>query len=349
MNIFRCLFLLALSFLLAPTFCLGQDSGFDGLDTDSDGKVTKKEFLEYAKTRLANFDQLDKFADRVDADKNGEISEDEFDGRMGVLQALNQEMLKAGDKKKELSKDELKMIDEATKAYNEMGKLISKGDWKKTAAKMTQQANDDYVTGMVVQSIAITEMELPPQMDIPAINDAKDSTIDVIEKYKLDDIDISSMMRIEGSIGRPTVKDKDEDSDKTPAEKAKRQQVEAQAKLDKIKADIKKTLDKDDQRWEIVAALREAQKGSPFERDVFAGKISESDVDDDGAVFLTVTREIPGRRVSIPTVLKMTTEKDDWKYAGIDRTRTQAAMQEMARRLRGGRGPAKPAGPDTDF
>ena len=350
MKIFQYLLLLTFGSLLVPAFCLGQDSGLDDLDTDSDGKVTKKEFQEYAKGKLQGFDQIEKFADRVDADKDGAISEDEFEDRMEALQALNQEMLNGGDKKKEMSKEELKMVDEATKAYGEMAKLISKGDWEKTAAKMTKQANDDYVIGMIVQSIAITEMQLPPQMDVPAVNKAKDATVDVIEKFKLDDIDISSMMRDQGGIGGPNVEeddddDEDEDSDKTPEQKAKAKQDKAQAKLDKIKAEIKTTIDKNDQRWKVVAALREAQKGSPFERDVFAGKISESDVDDD-AVFLTVTRKIPGRRVAIPTVLKMTTAKGDWKYAGIDRARTQVAMQQMVQRMRGRRAPAKP---DTDF
>ena len=170
-------------------------------------------------------------------------------------------------------------------------------------------------------------------MDVPAINKAKDATIDVIEKYELGDIDISSMMRIEGGIGRPSADGDDDDTEMTPEDKAKSQQKKAQAKLDKIKSEIKTVIDKDDQRWEIIAALREAQKGSPFERDVFAGKISESDVDND-VVFLTVTRTIPGRQITVPTVLRMTTENDEWKYAGIDRARTQKAMQKLGQRVR---------------
>ena len=110
------------------------------------------------KLRLPDFDELEKFADRVDADKDGAISEDEFEDRMDALQALSQEMLNDGDKKKEMSKEEVKMIDEATKTYDEMGKSMSKGDWKKTTAGMTKQANDDYAIGMVVQSIAITDL-----------------------------------------------------------------------------------------------------------------------------------------------------------------------------------------------
>ena len=345
MKQFRCLFLVAFSFLLAPTFCQGQDSGFSLLDTDSDGTLTKKELKEYTEKILPGFEYLDKFADRVDVDKDGTISKKELKGSKAILQALSREV-NGGGKPKELSKEELKMVDEATKAYGEMAKLISKGDWKKTAANMTKQANDDYVIGMIVQSIAITEMELPPHMDVPAVNDAKDATIDVIEEYKLDDIDISAMMRSKGGIGKPNTKDdEDDDSDKTPQEKAKAQQDKAQAKMEKIKAEIKAMIDKKDQRWEIVAALRDAQKGSTFEGDVFSGKIGDTDVEDD-AVFLTITRVIPGRKVAIPTVLKMTAEKGNWKYAGIDRARTGKAMRQMVRGLRGGGAPAKP---DTDF
>ena len=115
--------------------------------------------------------------------------------------------------------------------------------------------------------------------------------------------------------------------------------------MDKIKAEIKATLDKNDQRWEIVAALRDAQKGSPFERDVFAGNVDDSDVEDD-AVFLTVLRVVPGRKIAIPTVLKMTAEKGNWKYAGIDRKRTGKAMRQLVRGLSGGGAQAEP---DTDF
>ena len=116
----------------------GRNQDFDGLDTDSDGKVTKKEFQEYAKGRLPDFDQLKKFADRVDADKDGTISEDEFDGRMEALQALSQEMQNGGDTKKKKTKKETEMADQATKAFNAMTKLVSQGDWEKVPKGMTK-------------------------------------------------------------------------------------------------------------------------------------------------------------------------------------------------------------------
>ena len=343
MNILRSLFLLALSLVLSPAICLGQNSGFDDLDTDSDGKVTKKEFQEYAKGRLPDFDELEKFADRVDADKDGAISEDEFDDRMDALQALSQEMLNGDDAPKKKTKEELEMVDEATKAFNAMAKLVSQGDWEKAPKRMTKKARDDYAMGLVTQSITLTKMELPPQMDTPAVNEAKDDTIDVLEKYELGDIDVSFFMK--GGGGSADSSSDDDDDEMTPQEKAKAKQVERKAREDKLKTEIMTAIDKNDQRWEIVAALRDAQKGSSFHRDVFKGKVSDSAVDGD-AVFLTVTQKAPEGAVAFPSVVKMTAQKGKWKYAGMDLPRTRKAMQQARQRPRGRRTPAEP---DTDF
>ena len=344
MKIFRNLFLLLLSLLLAPTVCQGQDSGFDGIDTDSDGKVSKKEFKEYAETRLPDFDQLDKFADRVDADKDGSISEDEFEDRMDVLDELSQEMLKDEDTKKKMSEEDLKMVEEATKAFTATTKLASENDWEKAVKGMTKQASEDYAVGVVTQSLTLIEMQLPPQMDIPVINDAKDATSDVLEEYKLDEIDVSSILR--NRRGRANSDDdEDEDEDMTPREKAKARQEKMKAKQDKVKAEVKAAIDKDDQRWEIVTALRKSSKEANFLRDVFAAKVGDSEVKD-GVVFLTVTQEALGGSFAVPTVLKMTDVKGDWKYDGVDSARTQKALQQTIRRLRGG---AAPKEPDTDF
>ena len=345
MNMLRCQFLLMLTLVLTPAICLGQNSGFDDLDTDSDGKVTKKEFKEHAESKLPDFDQLDKFVDRVDADKDGAISEDEFDGRREVLQALNQEMLNGGDTKKEMSKEQLKMIEEATKAYKATTKSASQGDWKKATKGMTKKASDDYAVGVVTQSMTLTQVELPERMNIPAINDAKKETLEVIEEYELDDVDISAFMR---DRGRGGAKDNDEeeggDDDMTPQEKAKAKQVERKAKQDKAKVEVLKAIDKDDLRWEIITKLRKSSKGAAFLRDALAGKISDSDVDDK-TVFLTVTQATP-MGASIPSVLKMKDDKGVWKYDGIDPVRTQKALMKTIQRMRGG---AVPAGPKTDF
>ena len=340
MKTIRCLFLLAVSLVFAPAFCLGQDSGFDGLDTDSDGKVTKKEFQEYAKGKLPDFDLVEKFADRVDADKDGKISEDEFDDRMQALQALNQEMLD-GDGKKEMSEEETKRIADATKAYKALAKLVAKDDWKKATDKMTKEASDSYAVGMVTQSLSLTQMKLPPQMDNPTVNEAKKATSAVIEKYKLGDIDMSFFLKIKD--GRPTSDDDDSDdgdSEMTPQEKAKAQQKKAKAKQAKLKTEILTAIDANDQRWEIVAALRKAQKEVSFNRDVLAGKVGDSDTDD-GTVFLTVTQEASPGQIAIPIVAKMKTVEGKWKYTGIDGPRTQKAMQKMLQRRRGG-GARKP-------
>ena len=344
MNIFRCLFLIAISLFLAPTFCLGQDSGFDGLDTDSDGKVTKKEFQEYAEGKLPDTDQLDKFADMVDADKDGEISEDEFDGRMEKLQSLNQTPDDSDkEEKKEKTEEETKRIDEATKAYDALAKLVSKGDWEKATKSMTKQASDDYAVGMVTQSLSLTQMALPPQMDNEAVNDAKEATEKVLKKYKLNDIDLSSLLKNRNPKGGD---DKDsDDTEMTPQEKAKAKREETKAMQVKLKAEIMAAIDKDEKRWEIVDALRSAQEEISFNRDVLAGKVGDSDADKN-TVFLTVTQDANVGQIAIPIVAKMKAEKGKWKYTGIDSSRTQKAMQKMMKRLRSG---AKPADPDTDF
>ena len=343
MKNYRCLVLTALSLLLAPAFCQGQDSGFKLLDTDSDGELTKQELKEYTEKVLPGFPYFEKFAERVDADKDGTISEDELKNSKAILEALSREV-NGGGEKKAMSKEDLKVADEAGKAFDSMAKLVLQGDWKNAPKAMTEQARDEYAMSVVTQSITLTKMELPPQMDIPAINDAKDATIDVIEKYELGDIDPSFFMK---GGGGSKDNDDDEDSDMTPEEKAKAQMVERKAQQNKLKADILKAIDKDDQRWEIVAALREAQKGSVFHRDIFKGEVSSSEIGD-GEVFLTLTQEAPGGKVGFPTVVKMKAEKGTWKYSGMDMPRTRKAMQQTMQRMRGGGGRA-PAKPDTDF
>ena len=75
------------------------------IDKDSDGKVTTAEFKSYVETRLPQFDQMDDFVKRVDADGNGEISEAEFGKRMEAMQAV-----RSGEPapKKEAEKEEAK-------------------------------------------------------------------------------------------------------------------------------------------------------------------------------------------------------------------------------------------------
>ena len=329
MKNFRYLALIAMCFFLSPTFCQGQVAGFLDLDTDSDGKVSKEEFLEYTKGRMPDFDRADEFTDQLDADNNGFITEDEYAGRMEALKSLN---LDGGKKKKEPTKEELKKITEATSAYKALSKLVSKNEWEKAAKAMTKQASDDYAIGMVTQSLSLVKMKLPPQIDGPSFEEAKEATIDAINDYKLGDIDMSFFLkRRSGRV----------------------QQKEANARKAKLKAEILAALDKDDQRWEIVEALRDAQKKTSFNRDVLAGKVGESDIGD-STVYLTVTQDAPEGQVAIPIVAKMKSEKGSWKYAGIDGSRTQRAMQKMQQEKQKQKQPGEadePAKkePDTDF
>ncbi len=76
-----------------------QNSSAKDADKDSDGKVTVKEFAEYAEAKLqgADEDQVKAFAKKVDADNDGEISDAEFAKRMDVLQEVMNDEADADD------------------------------------------------------------------------------------------------------------------------------------------------------------------------------------------------------------------------------------------------------------
>lgn len=74
--------------VLSVNVVVAQESTLATADNDSDGKVTVKEFAEYAGQRLQGFNQLDAFAKKVDADGDGEISESEFNKRMEILRGM---------------------------------------------------------------------------------------------------------------------------------------------------------------------------------------------------------------------------------------------------------------------
>jgi len=77
--------IILMSSVLMTQVAVAQDSSLTNADGNGDGKVTVAEFSKYAGTRLQGFEQLDKFAEKVDADGNGEISATEFEARRDVL------------------------------------------------------------------------------------------------------------------------------------------------------------------------------------------------------------------------------------------------------------------------
>ena len=93
----------AVGLLLAANVAIGQDTALKSVDADSDGKISVKEFSEYAGTKISGFDQLDEFAKKVDADGDGFISQDEFSKRQTVLQSMGTPQ--AGAKKAEDAKE----------------------------------------------------------------------------------------------------------------------------------------------------------------------------------------------------------------------------------------------------
>ncbi len=121
--------MVCLALVIGGQALVAQQSSLASADGNSDGTVTVEEFAAYAKTRLRDGDNemVDKFASKVDADGNGEISDSEFAGRMEVFQAMsemqeeaddNDEPLKVGD---EAADFELKTIDGTIKLSDNFG------------------------------------------------------------------------------------------------------------------------------------------------------------------------------------------------------------------------------------
>lgn len=82
--------LLATLLVLVPcSIALGQ-GGFGEADADEDGKITAEEMKAYTAGKLTDFDKHKEFFAALDTDKNGSLSEDEFERRMEVVQTLMQ-------------------------------------------------------------------------------------------------------------------------------------------------------------------------------------------------------------------------------------------------------------------
>ena len=83
--------------LLLCQFSNAQGPTLKSADSNADGKVTVKEFKDYASGKVQGFDKMDEFIGKVDADGNGEISEAEFGNRRQIFQSMaagEQEMAK---------------------------------------------------------------------------------------------------------------------------------------------------------------------------------------------------------------------------------------------------------------
>ena len=362
----KSIFFACLGLLLMTSMVHAQDTDFDTLDTDSDGKVSKDEFQEYAETKLAGFAKLDEFVDKVDANEDDEISEDEFANRMNVLGTLAQppeeEELDEETKKKRGAD-----FAAATDAYETMSGLVEDGKWEDVAEMMTKQACDDYVYSTVIQGVAVVNAKLPRRLDTPALSNAKEAMTEVLEEFGLSDLDVESALSIRVEVDGKTASDDkeadekedkdddklgsgDKDDDKEAKDDDKKKMTaeeKAEATQKALRKQVMELVDKDDKRWEIVQAIRKAREGSPFDRRELMGEVNGSDYGD-GDVFLTVTRKSTpsGGRVSNqpPMVVKMTRNDDgEWQYDGVDQVRTNAKlrsfMQQMRQQLqrRGGR------------
>lgn len=331
--------MLAMLVALTSSTAFAQDTDFASLDSDSDGKVSVAEFKTYVESKLPGFDRIDQFVKMVDADKNEEISEAEFNGRMEKLAAVQE--MQEGDEnsgsdepKKEFVQDEA-AIKAASDAYSSIGDLIEEKKWEQVGELMTDEAVKDFCFQNVMMGLAVAEMDLP--MEIPGLVDAKDAAQEVVDVYGLDKLglDPSSIMKVEINMG-----DEGDDKEKSipdgDSEKTKDQ-----------KQIVLEHLDKDGKRWEIVGALWKAQSGSPFMLNPIAGEIDDAN-QEDTSVFLTI-KMTPSGDAGIqiqapPTVIKMEKGEEGWQYAGRDSERSQKLMKEFMKKMEGMRG-----GRRTDF
>lgn len=120
----RFLLMLAGGLFLSTGVASAQDSALSALDSDSDGKVSVKEFADYASGKLNGFSKLDEFAKKVDADGDGEISETEFTNRHEALSEMA-EAMQAGEEET----GALKVGDQATDfELQSIGKTIKLSD-----------------------------------------------------------------------------------------------------------------------------------------------------------------------------------------------------------------------------
>ena len=337
-----------------------QETDLETVDENSDGKVTVAEFKEYAEGRLQGFDQLDEFAKKVDADGDGEISEDEFSGRMEILQGMLQGAQEdEGEAKPDKSSDKKKKTDKTVvEAYKKLAEHVGKSDWKEVAKRMTQKAQDEFASTQFMKAKAFLSTELPMQME--GMDDMIENLEDVFEKYDLNslDADFEEMFKVEvlGADSQDDEEDKD-DKEKKEDEKEESKKGDRKASPDEKQKELQKSilkfLDKDGKRWNIVGDLWKAQKDSPFQLSHLNGTVKEHEVEKDNA-FIRIAIKFP-RQDEMPNVqfqsppiwIKMKKVKDDWKFDGMDQARTQKAMGEFRKKMGGQR--FAPGNAEDDF
>ena len=76
-------------FAFPASVAFGQ-GGFGEADADGDGKVSASELETYVQGKLTDFDKFEQLMAKLDTDKNGSLSEAEFENRMTAVQAIMQ-------------------------------------------------------------------------------------------------------------------------------------------------------------------------------------------------------------------------------------------------------------------
>jgi peroxiredoxin len=288
-----------------------QEGNVADLDKDNNDKVTVAEFKEYAGEKLAGLPQLDEFAKKVDADNNGEISQDEFDNRMDALAAVRE----AGDKDGEapmISDEDQAMIEDAKVSLVVLQKSLESQDWDKAKAMMTKRGQEDFCSSILLFAGAFSDESIQEEMGLPEeLLEQIGGISEVLEKYKIE-IDMSSVQS-------------DEAARKVAA----------------------KALEGAEDPWELIDELWSASKDIPFFSQPLLGNIDSTQVEDGTVLFELSSdpEEQPGGEggmqvmiMSPPTFVIFESVDDNWKYAGVHTEKTEAAMEEFMNGMEMGEG-----------
>lgn len=206
--------------------------------------------------------------------------------------------------------------------YQQMSELAKVGQWEKAAELMTAQARDETCAQMVVQAIGLRDSKLP--MSIPNIEEAQDQVESVLADYGLDRLDIKLQMF--HFSGEPNNDD------------AKNRQEQAERNL----ATAKQGLEKIENRWALVSELQKATAALPFGHSPFVtGEIVDIQLNGDVAE-VKIKPGPPGQSnnggvqiqvVSPPRVINYQKVDGIWLYTGLNREKTEAAMQEFEKSM----------------
>ena len=341
---------IALSIAVFAGSVAAQDPDLKSLDKNSDDKISVAEFEAYAESRLPDFEQLALFANKVDANSDGDISDDEFSSRMEILEKFRNgefddmeaekkpESEKSKSDKKPTTVPAGKDKSGVNDAFENMKALIKKNDWQAAAKLMTDEAADRTATELVIKGLGMCQVELPIPM--PQLEDAIDDMDSVLGKYGLDKLGIKTEPMVKIELGTH-----DDDGDEVDSAESKESEKKAEADRKKNSDKIIAALDKDGKRWQIIGELWDAIASSPLAMNPLVSKAENITVDGEKAVLEVkhvpsdVGNDEPGMMIQImapPMFLNFQKSNGDWKYTGLNEQKIKEAMKEFEENMPGG-------------